>query len=105
MFVLYNTLHLTVLARRTQVEIMNRLGAGDPFIATPFLIEAVLQTLVAALVALLVVFSAQQALAQRMADVTFLPIAWSVAFVGGAVLLAWAASAVALTRILRTTGS
>src|SRR5206468_3356174 len=35
MLVLYNTLRLTVLARRQQVEVMLRLGASDRFIATP----------------------------------------------------------------------
>ena len=42
--VLYNTLRLTVLARRQQVEVMLRLGASDRFIAMPYLFEALLQT-------------------------------------------------------------
>jgi cell division transport system permease protein len=103
-FVLHNTLRLTVLARRPQVEIMTRLGASDRFIATPFLLEGVLQTLVSALVALGLVFALQQALAGRIEGLVFLPPSWMAAFVGGSIVVAWSASAIALTRILRSAG-
>ncbi|MBI5168021.1 MAG: hypothetical protein HZA61_00895 [Candidatus Eisenbacteria bacterium] len=104
-FVLHNTLRLAVLARRQQVEIMIKLGASDGFVATPFVFEALLETLAAAAVALLLVFGLQQALAQRLDGVTFLPLEWIAAFVGGALVLAWIASAAALGRILRTVGA
>lgn len=103
--VLYNTLRLTVLARRPQVEIMLRLGASDRFIAMPYVFEALIQTAMAAVVALLLVFALQQALAGRLAGLTFLPWSSVLGFVGGALLVAWAASAAALTRILRVIGS
>ena len=103
-FVLYNTLRLTVLARRQQVEVMARLGALDRFIALPFVVEAVAQALVSALIALGLVFALQQALVPRLQSLEFLPPEWAVAFVGVAVLLAWIASSLALTRILRSVG-
>jgi cell division protein FtsX len=84
---------------------MSRLGAGDRFVAMPFLIEAVAQALVSALLALSLVFALQQALAPRLQSLEFLPVAWSLAFVGGAALLAWLASSLVLTRILRTVGA
>src|SRR6185503_1508732 len=43
LFVIYNTIRLTVLALRPQVEIMSRLGASDRFITTPFLFEAMFE--------------------------------------------------------------
>lgn len=104
-FVIHNTMRLTVLARRQQVEIMTRLGASDRFVATPFLVEALLQTLVASLVALGIVFALQQVLAPRVEGLVFLPPVWSGAFLGGSLLLAWAVSAVALARVLRTSGA
>lgn len=104
-FVLYNTLRLSVLARRSQVDIMSRLGASDRFVATPFVIEAVGQTLIASLAAVGLLFAVQQAVAQRIPGITFLPPMWSLAFVGGAVVLAWIASATAIARILRGSGS
>ena len=104
-FVLYNTLRLTVLARRHQVEIMSRLGASDRFVATPFIVEALLETFVAALLALGLVFVLQQSLAPRVVGLTFLPMSWALGFVGGALLVAWGASGFALARILRTVGA
>jgi len=103
--VLFNTLRLTVVARRQQVEIMLRLGASDRFIATPYVLEAVIHTVMAAIAALLLVFALQQALAPRLAGLTFLPWAWSLSFVGAALVVTWVASAATPTRILRTIGS
>jgi len=103
--VLYNTLRLTVVARRPQVEIMLRLGASDRFIATPYLVEALLHTGMAVAVAMLLLFALQQGLASRLTGLTFLPLPWALGFVGVALAVAWVASAVALTRILRTIGS
>ncbi|MCC6348847.1 MAG: ABC transporter permease [Candidatus Eisenbacteria bacterium] len=104
-FVLHNTLRLTVLARRQQVEIMSRLGASDRFVATPFLLEALLQTLLASLVALGLIFALQQVLAPRIEGLVFLPPLWSGAFLGGSLLLTWAVSAIALARVLRSSGA
>jgi cell division transport system permease protein len=104
LLVVYTTLRLSVLARRPQVEIMSRLGASDHFIAMPFVLEAVAQTLVSALLALGLVLALQQALAPRLEGLAFMPPEWCVAFAGGAALLAWLASSLALSRILRTVG-
>ncbi len=103
--VLFNTLRLTVVARRHQIEIMLRMGATDRFIASPFMLEAIMHTLLASVAALLLVFALQQGLAPRLVGLTFLPWTWSLAFVGVALTVAWLASAAALTRILRNIGS
>ncbi len=103
--VLFNTLRLTVVARRQQIEIMLRLGATDRFIATPYVLEALMHTLLASVAALLLVFALQQGLAPRLVGLTYLPWTWSLTFVGVALAVAWVASAAALTRILRNIGS
>jgi cell division transport system permease protein len=103
-FVLYNTLRLTVLARRHQVEIMSRLGATDGFVARPFVIEAVFEAVVAAVFALAALYAIQRALAFNLVGVVFLPWTWMVAFVGAAVALAWLAATLALSRVLRSVG-
>jgi len=102
--ILYNIIRLTVASRRREVEIMLRLGASDRFIATPFVIEAMAETLAAALAALGLLLALQQLARHQVVHVTFLPLGWVAAFVGGAVLLAWAAAALALARTLRTAG-
>ena len=102
--VLHNTLRLTVLARRPQVEIMSRLGARDSFIATPFVIEGFVVTVFAALVALGIVSGLHHIVAMRVNGLAFLPPLWMLAFVGGAGVVAWVASSIAVTRVLRAVG-
>ena len=104
MFVLHNTIRLSVLARRPQVEIMSRLGATDRFIATPFVIEALMQAAIAAVLALLAVFAFQQAFVASVVPIAFLPWLWIAAFFCAVVALAWVTAMLALTRVLRTVG-
>jgi cell division transport system permease protein len=103
-FVLYNIVRLTVLARRRDLEIISRLGATDRFIATPFLIEALWVGLIAAGIALAALFGLRQAVATQIATVQFLPWTWAVGFLAAAVLLAWLTAAIALSRVLRSVG-
>lgn len=104
LLIIYNIIRLTVMARRREVEIMIRLGATDRFIAAPFTLEAVGQTLVSALAALGLLFALEQLTVQQVVHVSFLPAAWIAAFLGGAALLAWAAATLALARALRSAG-
>ena len=104
LFILYNTIRLTVLARRPQVEIMSRLGAADRFIAAPFVIEAMLEALVASLLALGTLFALQQAIVTRIVSVVFFSPLWIAGFVGAAIALAWIAASLALSRVLRAVG-
>ena len=103
-FVLHNTIRLTVLARRQQVEVMSRLGATDSFIAWPFVLEAMFEAGFSALLALGAVLALQQALASRLFGLEFLPPLWAAAFLASAVALAWVAAWLALSRVLRAIG-
>jgi cell division transport system permease protein len=104
LLILYNIIRLTVMARRREVEIMIRLGASDRFVAAPFTVEAVGQTLVSALAALGLLFALEQLAVQQVVRVSFLPLSWIAAFLAGAALLAWAAASLALARALRSAG-
>lgn len=103
-FLMYTTLRLMVIARRHLVEIMSRLGASDRFIATPFVIEAIFVASAASLIALGLLYAAQQAVATRLLGISFLPWTWTVAFFGATVALAWLAAQLALARVLRAVG-
>jgi cell division transport system permease protein len=94
-FVLHNTIRLTVLARRQQVEVMSR---------WPFVLEAMFEAGLAALLALGAVFGLQQALAPRLFGLAFLPPLWAAAFMAAAVALAWFAAWLALSRVMRAIG-
>ena len=104
-FILYNTIRLTVLARRPQVEIMSRLGASDSFIATPFVLEAMFEAALSAFLALALIFGLQQALAARVVGLVFLSPMMALAFFGTAVACAWFAAMLALSRVLRSVGA
>jgi len=105
-FVIYNTLRLTVLARRHPIEIMSRLGATDAFIARPFVLEAMLEGLIAAVLSLGLLFGLQQAVAsQWMSSVVFIPWTWVGGFAGATLALAWLAATLALSRVLRSAGA
>ena len=104
-FILYNTIRLTVLARRQHVQIMSRLGASDTFIATPFVLEAMFEAALSAFVSLALIFGLQQGLAARAVGRVFLSPTTAIAFVAAAIACAWFASMLALSRVLRAVGA
>jgi len=53
---IYNTIRLTIYARRDAIYIMRLVGATQAFIRTPFIIEGVLQGLIASSLASVVVY-------------------------------------------------
>jgi cell division transport system permease protein len=104
-FMMYNTIRLSVLARRLQVEIMSRLGATDGFIVTPFVFEAIFEAGVAAIAALALVFGIQQGISAQVVPVAFLPWTWALGFLAANLMLAWLAASLALNRVLRAIGA
>jgi cell division protein FtsX len=94
-----------VLARRQQVETMVRLGATDRFIATPFVIEALIEALVASGFALGSMYAIQMAVASRLVGgLQFLPWQGTLLYLGSVLLLAWLATMLALARVMRAIG-
>jgi cell division transport system permease protein len=102
--VIYNTIRLSVLARRPQVEIMSRLGATHYFISAPFVIEAIVQAGVAAVLALGILYVIKQALVSQVWKVVFIPIPYAAMFVAATVALASLAAVLALSRVMRQVG-
>ncbi|GAH86231.1 unnamed protein product, partial [marine sediment metagenome] len=67
-FVVANTIKLTVFARREQIEIMELVGATHRFIISPFLVEGIIEGILAGAVACGLLFGVYNFFAARLGD-------------------------------------
>jgi cell division transport system permease protein len=75
MFIISNTIRITVFARRKEIGIMKYVGATDWFIRWPFLIEGMILGFLGALVAVLVLVKTYSVITGHVAEsIAFLPI-------------------------------
>ena len=104
-FVLHNTIRLTVPTRRQQVEVMSRLGATDGFIAWPFVLEAMFEAGAVGAAGAGPWCSGSSRHWRRISSASrsCLPYGRR-AFMAAAVALAWFAAWLALSRVLRAIG-
>lgn len=66
LFLVGNTIHLVVYARRDELEILRLVGATDGYILAPFVVEGVLQGVVASAAALAVLQLVHQGVVRRL---------------------------------------
>ena len=71
-FIIANTIKLTVHARRKEISIMKYVGATNGFIRWPFIVEGMIIGIFASLISICVVGVAYNALAQEMVNSTFM---------------------------------
>lgn len=67
-FIIANTIKLTVHARRKEISIMKYVGATDSFIRWPFIIEGIIIGIIAALISILVLGIAYSLIANGMSS-------------------------------------
>lgn len=67
-FIISNTIKITVAAREKEIGIMKYVGATNGFIRGPFIVEGVLLGIIGSVVAIIVVFSAYNYLFGTVAD-------------------------------------
>lgn len=65
-FIIANTIKLTVHARRKEISIMKYVGATDSFIRWPFIIEGIIIGIIAALISILVLGVAYSVIASKL---------------------------------------
>lgn len=83
LFIISNTIRITVFARRREVNIMKYVGATDWFIRWPFLLEGMLMGCAGALIAAVILFQAYNAMQAKIyATLAFFPMLPSWPFMG-----------------------
>jgi cell division transport system permease protein len=109
LFLVGNTIRLSIYARRREVEVMQLVGATDWFIRWPFVIEGLVVGLFGAIIAVGILFlgkvtivdplSDNFALVENLNTISFVPLV--AALVMGAMVVAALGSGVTLRRFLR----
>lgn len=110
LFIVSNTIKLTVLARQDELEILALVGATSFFIKAPFLIEGMLQGAVGAVLAVSILSAAYYTmlansanfLAFNLADagLIFLPLPYIFSLIVGGVLLGFIGSLASLKKLI-----
>ncbi|NJD39129.1 MAG: ABC transporter permease [Geobacter sp.] len=109
-FIVSNTIRLTVYARRDELEIMSLVGATRLFIKMPFLLEGLMQGLVGGLLALGLLLSVHLLFLHNAgnfltfnpatAGLSFLPVEYIAALLAAGALLGFLGSLTALRRFI-----
>jgi cell division transport system permease protein len=109
-FIIFNVIRLTVLARRDEIAIMRLVGATPGFIRGPFLVEGMLQGGVGAAAAVLALYAAHTGLSDYAArsgndlaealSARFLPLRLTLGLLAAGLLIGLIGSALSLRRFL-----
>ncbi len=109
LFIVSNTIKLTIYARRDELELLSLVGATRFFIKAPFLIEGILQGLAGSLLALILLAGSYYGILYNAGDflrfsptstgLAFLPLEYLAAILITGVLLGFVGSLASLKRI------
>ncbi|MCK4549697.1 MAG: ABC transporter permease [Candidatus Krumholzibacteria bacterium] len=100
-FVIYNTVRLTVLHRRTTIDVMKLVGATNAFIRIPFILEGALQGVAAALIAIALLMAIYSFSARYLPGLVFMRHSALVGFVIFCAILGAVGSYSAMRRFLK----
>jgi len=100
-FIMSNTVRLTILSRQRSIEILRLVGATNRFITTPFIIEGAFQGGLASLVSLALLTGIYFVVVKALPDVAFLGAGKISLYIATCVLLGSVGSYAALRRFLK----
>jgi cell division transport system permease protein len=105
LFLVANTIRLTIYARRLLIRTMKLVGATDPFIRQPFIIEGVAQGLLAGLLAsgaVWGIYAMAKSYVPQLQPMSIFAIILSVlGLIGTGAFLGWAGSVLAVRKFIR----
>ncbi|MGI6657318.1 MAG: cell division protein FtsX [Desulfobulbus sp.] len=108
-FMVAHTIHLTLLRRRHELELLRLVGATNSYISTPFLLEGAMQGLIGSLIGMATLLSLFNwiklqftgPVGSELLSFTFFPTSIQLLILGAATLLCTAGSFSAIRRFLR----
>jgi len=109
LFIVTNTIKLTIYSRQEEIEIMKLVGATDWFVKTPFLLEGSLQGLVSGFLSILILYSGYIILSVKKADIlglalldfVFIPDSYTITIFTVSIALGLLGSFIAVGRFFR----
>jgi cell division transport system permease protein len=112
LFIITNTIKLTIYSRRDEIEIFKLVGATDWFVKMPFLIEGAIQGILSGFIALLILFLAYSLFSLKtvhifglpVMDIVFLPYGYILLIFIFSLLLGLTGSFIAVGRFFRLLG-
>lgn len=112
-FIISNTIRMTMYSRRFEISIMKSVGATDTFVRIPFVIEGMAIGLIAGAITsglLLVLYDVIMKSVQNIVEFNFIPYSqvggWAtLAFVGAGILIGAVGSVVSIGRYLKKEGN
>ena len=112
LFIITNTIKLTIYSRRDEIEILKLVGATDWFVKMPFLIEGAIQGILSGFIALCVLFLVYSLFSLKtlhifglpVMNVVFLPFGYLSLLLVFSLILGLTGSFVAVGRFFRLIG-
>ncbi|MGN0452648.1 MAG: permease-like cell division protein FtsX [Ruminococcus sp.] len=112
-FIISNTIRMTMYARRFEISIMKSVGATDTFVRTPFVIEGMTIGVISGVLSsllLLILYDVIMKAVQNIVEFSFIPysevgLMASLAFIAAGVVIGAVGSVVSIGRYLRKEGN
>jgi cell division transport system permease protein len=100
-FVIFQTIKLTIFARSTEIEIMKLVGASNTFIAIPFTFEGIIQGVVGGIIAFVLTIATARVAETFMSSIYFPHWHFLLGSVASGMVFGIIGSSIALRRFLR----